>query len=138
MTDFQEIKHKSVTGVLALTTRTAFLQIISVIGNFFLTIFLAPEEFGVYFLVSAIVVFLNYFSDVGLAAALVQKHEVTREDIASTFTIQQIFVVGFSALALLFSDAIVSFYNLIYQIIIKCIRYCYENSVFEMKIRIGT
>ena len=112
MTDFQEIKHKSVTGVLALTTRTAFLQIISVIGNFFLTIFLAPEEFGVYFLVSAIVVFLNYFSDVGLAAALVQKHEVTREDIASTFTIQQIFVVGFSALALLFSDAIVSFYNL--------------------------
>lgn len=112
MTDFHEIKRKSVTGVLALTTRTAFLQIISVVGNFFLTIFLAPEEFGVYFLVSAIVVFLNYFSDVGLAAALVQKHEVSREDVASTFTIQQIFVIGFSVLALFFSNTIASFYNL--------------------------
>ena len=39
----------------------------------FLTIFLTPAVFGLFYVVSAIVAFLGYFSDVGRSAALIQK-----------------------------------------------------------------
>lgn len=112
MISTEEIKKKSVSGVIALTSRTAILQLVSLAGNFFLSIFLTPEEFGIYFIVSAIVVFLSYFSDIGLAAALIQKKEVNQDDLASTFTVQQVLVLVFSAIVFFFSAPIASFYRL--------------------------
>lgn len=109
----EEIKRRSVSGVLALTSRTAFLQIISFTGIFLLTIFLSPEVFGIFFVVSAIIAFLNYFSDIGLAAALIQKkEEITQADLKTTFTIQQVIVITVMVLALFFSQKIALFYNL--------------------------
>lgn len=107
-----EIKKRSVTGVLALTSRTGVLQLISFTGTFLLTIFLSPEIFGIFFVVSAIVAFLNYFSDIGLAAALVQSEEIDEVDYKTTFTIQQILVSGLVIVALLTSNKIAAFYDL--------------------------
>ena len=92
--EYQEIKHRSVSGVLALISRTFIVQIISFLATLALTIFLDPNIYGIYYLVSSVVNFLAYFSDVGLAAALIQKKEaVTKKDLATTFTIQQILVL---------------------------------------------
>jgi len=111
--DIGEIKKRSVAGVLALTSRTFVLQIISFTGTFLLTVFLAPEIFGIFFVVSAVVAFLNYFSDIGLAAALIQKKEkITNSDLKTTFTIQQILVTIAVLIALVFSTKIARFYNL--------------------------
>lgn len=111
--DLDEIKKRSVVGVLALTSRTAILQIISFTATFLLTIFLAPEVFGVFFLVTAMIAFLNYFSDIGLAAALIQKKEaVSDADLKTTFTVQQVLVGIIVILAFLFSRRIALFYNL--------------------------
>lgn len=88
-----EIKRRSVSGVLALVSRTFVVQIISFVATLALTIFLDPNIYGIFYLVSSVVNFLAYFSDVGLAAALIQKKEaVTKKDLATTFTIQQILV----------------------------------------------
>ena len=107
------IKKRSLKGVLALTSRTFLLQITSFFATFLLTIFLSPTIFGIFYLVSAIISFLGYFSDIGLAAALIQKKEdVTPDDLATTFTIQQI-IVGFVViLSFAFSSVIVDFYGL--------------------------
>ena len=103
-----DIKRRSVSGVIALTSRTAFLQIISFAGTFLLTIFLSPETFGVFFVVTAMVSFLNYFSDIGLAAALIQKNDlITRKDLVTTFTIQQI-LIGILVIIALASTQFVS------------------------------
>lgn len=110
--EIEDIKRRSVTGVLALTSRTGLLQIISFIGTFLLTIFLSPEVYGVFFIVSAIVAFLNYFSDIGLAAALVQKDKITEKDYQTTFVIQQGLVIFLSLVVLFFSQRIAVFYNL--------------------------
>lgn len=108
-----EIKGKIVGGVFALTTRTFILQIISFFSIFLLTILLTPSVFGVYFVVSAIISFLAYFSDIGLAAALIQKKtEPTDEDIISTFTIQQILIGLIVTISFAFSGSIIDFYNL--------------------------
>lgn len=111
--DIEAVKKRSVTGVIALTSRTLFLQVLTFIATFLLTVFLAPEEFGVFFIVSAVVNFLIYFSDIGLAAALIQrKKEINQKDLATTFTIQQTLVVTLVILSLLFSNKIASFYSL--------------------------
>lgn len=109
----EEVKRRAVSGVLALTSRTFVLQIISFLTTFLLTIFLAPSVFGVFFVVSAVISFLGYFSDIGLAAALIQKKEaITDNDLKTTFTIQQILVGIIVVLAMIFSITLTGFYNL--------------------------
>jgi O-antigen/teichoic acid export membrane protein len=110
--DIYTIKHKTVSGVVALTTRTMLLQIIGFVSMFLLTLFLDPSVFGVFYVVSSITSFLNYVSDIGLAAALVQKKEpLTDEDYSSTFTVQQILVGSVTIIALLLSPTIGKFYH---------------------------
>ncbi len=111
--DIALIKKRSLTGVVALTSRTFILQIISFAATFLLTIFLSPQIFGVFYVVSAIINFLGYFADIGLAAALIQKkEELTHEDLATTFTIQQILVGTAVVLAFIFSGPLADFYRL--------------------------
>jgi len=113
MQELEAVKKRSVVGVVALTSRTLILQLINFFSMFLLTIFLAPEVFGIFFVVSAIVNFLNYFSDIGLAAALIQKREkITPADLKTTFTIQQILVLFLVFISLFLSSKIVLFYKL--------------------------
>lgn len=111
--DIALIKKRSLTGIIALTSRTFLLQIIAFASTFLLTIFLSPQVFGIFYVVSAIINFLGYFSDIGLAAALIQKKEMlTDEDLSTTFTIQQILVGTVVAAALVFSQPVARFYGL--------------------------
>ena len=111
--DIALIKQRSIKGIFALTSRTFVIQIIGFLANFSLTIFLSPAIFGVFFLVSAAIAFLSYFSDIGLAAALIQKKEsITDEDLKTTFTIQQVLVLTVVIIALVLSQYIGAFYHL--------------------------
>jgi len=66
-----------------------------------------------FFAISELVAILGYFSDVGLAAALIQKREKpSLEDIRSTFTIQQILVVTLLLIVLLLTPFLRNFYNI--------------------------
>ncbi|PIP74677.1 MAG: hypothetical protein CO135_01400 [Candidatus Levybacteria bacterium CG_4_9_14_3_um_filter_35_16] len=107
------VTKRSINGVFALVSRTFVIQLITFVTNFLLTVFLSPTVFGVYFVVSAAIAFLGYFSDIGLAAALIQKKEqITDQELRTTFTIQQILVVTIVIIALLLSNFIGLFYNL--------------------------
>lgn len=111
--DIALITQRSIRGIFALTSRTFIIQIVSFLANFLLTIFLTPAIFGVFFVVSAAIAFLSYFSDIGLAAALIQKkEEISQEDLKTTFTIQQVLVLTVVIVALLSSNLIGSFYHL--------------------------
>jgi len=111
--EFTYIKGKIVGGVFALTSRTFLLQSVSFLANFILTILLTPSVFGVYFVVSAVISFLSYFSDVGLAAALIQEREKPTEDeLVSTFTIQQLLIGITVILSYALSGTIAQFYKL--------------------------
>ena len=100
--DLQEIKNKTTKNVLFLSLRNIGIQSISVIGFFLLTILLGIGEVGLFAIVAESVSILGYFSDIGLAAALIQKkNEVTKEELQTTFTIQQI-LVAISLIAIYF------------------------------------
>jgi O-antigen/teichoic acid export membrane protein len=111
--DIALVTKRSIKGVFALTSRTFVVQLVSFFSNLLLTIFLSPAVFGVYFVVSAAIAFLSYFSDIGLAAALIQKKEqITETELKTTFTIQQILVGMVVILALLISPLVANFYHL--------------------------
>jgi PST family polysaccharide transporter len=88
-----DIKKKSIKSVFSLTVRRVILRVIGQISFIVLAIVLTPLEFGVFAIVSFIVNFFGFFSDVGLAASLIQKKgELTKQDLQTTFTIQQMLV----------------------------------------------
>jgi len=91
--DLEVVKKRAVKGVVVLTGRTFFLSILSFLATGLLTVFLDPSQFGIFWMVSAVVNFLAYFSDIGLAAALIQKKEKIREeDLSTTFLVQELLV----------------------------------------------
>jgi len=110
------IKSRAVKGVAILTGRTFLLSVLSLFATGILTVYLDPSEFGVFWIVSAIVNFLAYFSDVGLAAALIQKKEkVLKADLNTTFIIQQILVILLLVLLFAASPYVQKFYTLTYE-----------------------
>ncbi len=111
--DIKEVTKRSIRGAFALTSRTFIIQLIGLATSFLLTILLDPSAFGVFFVVSAAIAFLSYFSDIGLAAALIQKKEpISEEELRVTFTIQQLLVVSLVVVAFFSLKFVGSFYNL--------------------------
>lgn len=111
--DLDLIRRKTVSGIVTFTLRSFFIQFFTFFATFVLTILLAPSVFGVFFVVSAILNLFVYFSDIGLAAALIQKKEnPTETDLKTTFTIQQIIIFSLVSAGLLLSGKIAQFYHL--------------------------
>jgi O-antigen/teichoic acid export membrane protein len=109
---FQHIKHRSASGLMVLISRSVFLQLVALGGFFFLSTFLTIEEIGLFFAVNEIIAILGYFSDIGLAAALIQRQKsLTLADIRTTFTIQQILVTILCLLVVLLTPRIATFFN---------------------------
>lgn len=110
--DTQMLKRRSIMGALAFTGRTALLQAVGLIAVFLLTVYLSPQEYGVFIIVDAVVGILVYFSDIGLAAALIQKKRpLTPKDLATTFTIQLLMVLVLVVTALGLSEVVTGFYD---------------------------
>lgn len=109
----ETVKERSVKGVVVLTGRTFLLQIIGLVAQLFLFAYLGRYEFGVFAIVSAIINFLVYFSDIGLAAALIQKKDKpTDTDLKTTFLVQQVLVFSLIAIVFLLSPLITKHYSL--------------------------
>lgn len=114
--DLQIVAKKSVKGIFALVSRSFLVQILTIVSNFVLTIYLEPSMFGVFFVVSAINVFLAYFQDIGLAALIIQKKETpTLEELRTTFTIQQILVFAIVITVFLFTPLIGHLFHLTHE-----------------------
>lgn len=108
--DLLTVRKRLVSGVFALASRTFILQAVSFGATFILTILLSPSAFGIFFVVSAVISFLSYFSDIGLAAALIQKKkDPDRQELVTAFTVQQ-GMVGILVVAAFFLSPLISRY----------------------------
>ncbi len=109
----ETVKERSVRGVVVLTGRTFILQIIGLVAQLFLFAYLGKYEFGVFAIVSAIINFLVYFSDIGLAAALIQKKEKPSDsDLKTTFLVQQVLVFAIIAVVVALTPLFTQKYSL--------------------------
>ncbi|MCB9802205.1 MAG: oligosaccharide flippase family protein [Pseudomonadales bacterium] len=87
----KSIHAKSIAGAASYFFRTLLVQGIGLVSVLVLSYYFSPEDFGLYGLVIQVIGILVFFSDIGLAATLVQKEEEpTLEEYRLAFTIQQL------------------------------------------------
>jgi O-antigen/teichoic acid export membrane protein len=102
MENLDDVKKKSIAGVVSYSLRTGMVYVIALIATLLLGVYLDPGEFGIYYIVLSVIGIFTFLSDVGLAAALVQsKTDPSKEDLATTFTVQQMLAVGIFLLILI-------------------------------------
>jgi len=107
------VKDRLVKGVVTLTTQYFILYIITFASQAVLTILLNPVQFGIFGILSSVKNFMSYFSDIGLAASLIQKKEkVTTEDLRTSFTVQQFLVISLLIILFLLTPTIKNIYHL--------------------------
>lgn len=114
MNDHETISHlkrKTLIGAVSYFLRSTFLQIIGFFSAVWVSFYFSPEQFGIYGLVQQIIGILIFVSDIGFAAALVQKkEEPTDLDYSTAFWMQQVLgwcIVGIACL-LIFSGVVAS------------------------------
>lgn len=114
--ELNEISRRAVSGVMVLTVRKFALKAVNYLGSIFLARLLLPEIFGIFAIVSFIITFFGFFSDVGLGAALIQKkNKLTQKDLAVTFTLQQLLVIAVTLVLWLTAPIFSGKYNLGFQ-----------------------
>lgn len=109
----EAIKKRAVKGAAILTGRMVLMQGVSFFATALLTVFLAPAEFGIFFVVSAVKNLLSYFSDIGFAPALIQKkEELTDSELKTVFTAQQVLIFIIIIIGFIFTPVIQNIYHL--------------------------
>jgi O-antigen/teichoic acid export membrane protein len=106
------LKRRTLISTISLFFQSGYSAALGLIANLVLTILLTPTIFGIYMTVLSLISLLNYFSDIGLAASLIQKKEVTDDDVKTTFTIQQILVVTIVTIGFFMTSFVKNFYHL--------------------------
>ncbi len=112
MNDLKKLKRKAFFSSLSLFFQSGYSAFLGLIANLVLTIILSPKIFGIYITLLSTISFLNYFSDIGLAASLIQKKEITDDDVKSVFTFQQILILSLISIGFFLGKLIVQFYRL--------------------------
>lgn len=110
--EIEVLKRRAVRGSFILLLRKFVLRFISFVGSVILARLLLPEIFGVFAIVNFVITFFQAFSDVGLGAALIQKEKISKNDLKTTFTFQQILVLILVLFIFFTSPLVVSFYKL--------------------------
>ena len=106
------LKRKTIISTISLFFQSGFSAVLGLIANLVLTILLSPAVFEIYFTILSMISVLNYFSDIGLAASLIQKKEITDDDVKTTFTVQQLLIISIITFAFIMTPFIMKFYNL--------------------------
>lgn len=107
------LKKKIAAGFLSLVFRKAILLAVNYITiNLLLARILPVQTIGIFNIANSILAFFAFFSDIGLAAALIQKKQISREDIKTTFTIQEILALIITVIILLTAPFLADYYNL--------------------------
>ncbi|NTU46134.1 oligosaccharide flippase family protein [Candidatus Roizmanbacteria bacterium] len=107
-----ELKKRSLISILSLFFQGGYSALLGLVANIVLTVLLTPHVFGIYITVLSIIAVLNYFSDIGLAASLIQKKELKEEDIRTTFTVQQVMIICVISIGFFITPFVQSFYKL--------------------------
>lgn len=111
--DSTNLKKKVISGFLSLTFRRAALLTLNFFTiNIILARVLPVSTIGIFNIANSVLAFFTFFSDIGLAAALIQKKEISKDDLKTTFTIQETLAFLITLIVVLAAPLFASFYKL--------------------------
>lgn len=107
------VNKKLIFGFLTLSFRKAILLVISFATiNLVLARILPVSVIGIFNIANSILAFFSYFSDIGLAGALIQKKEISLNDLKTTFTIQEALACVITLILIIIAPNLANFYGL--------------------------
>ncbi len=110
--DLKTINKRLISGFLSLSFGQAILLGLNFfVINIFLARILPVETIGVFNIGNTFISLFTFFSDIGLAAALIQKKEITDDDLRSTFLIQEILALALTLLIWFLAPFISQYYK---------------------------
>ena len=111
--DFETILRKAIRGAFSLTLRRVLLLVINFVSlNIVLAKILPVSTLGVFIIANSVLAFFTFFSDIGLAAALIRKAKIVQEDLKTTFTIQEILAIIITIIIFFLAPFFANSYNL--------------------------
>ncbi len=93
----QDLRRRTVRAVGATSFTSGLSKLISLLSTLVLARLLVPEDFGLMAIATTVTGFIGFFNEVGIGAAIVQKHDVRDSEINGCFGIA---ILASSALCL--------------------------------------
>lgn len=109
--ELKTMKSRSIFSVLSLLFQSSFSAVLGFGAFFMLTLTSNETILGIYGTVLASLSFFNYITNLGLAAALIQKKDVKQVDLNTAFYIQLFLVILAVGVGWLFDDQFLSGYQ---------------------------
>jgi len=109
--EIKNIKSRGFLSVVSLLGQSSYSAALGFAAFFILTLKSGVYLLGIYNTVLAMMSFLNYFTNLGLAAAIVQKKEVEEIDLNSAFYIQFFLSVLAVVIGFFLTDYLFKFYK---------------------------
>jgi len=106
-----QIKRRGVLSAGSLFFQSSFSAVLGFIAFFILTIKSGTYLLGIYNTVLAMMSFFSYFTNLGLAAAIIQKPEIKKEDLSTAFYIQLFLSVAAIIVGFFLTDYLFKFYK---------------------------
>ncbi len=106
-----DMKQRAIKGGIITSLSQGILFLLGMTSTVVLARMLMPEHFGLIGMVMAITVLIERFQDIGLGDAIVQKKEITHEQVSTLFWINSGICLLIASLIALSSKAVAWFYD---------------------------
>ena len=106
-----DIKKEMINGVFWSAIEKYSSLVVSIIISMILARLLSPQEYGVVAIATVIINFLQIFCTMGIGPAVIQRNDLTQQDINSIFTFSLCLGLILSVLLFAFSVPIANFYK---------------------------
>jgi O-antigen/teichoic acid export membrane protein len=106
-----DMKQRAIRGGMITSASQGILFLFGIASTVVLARMLIPEHFGVIGMVTAITVLIERFQDIGLGDAIVQKKEITHEQVSTLFWLNIGICLSLSVAVALCAKAVAWFYN---------------------------
>ncbi|NEX62735.1 lipopolysaccharide biosynthesis protein [Noviherbaspirillum galbum] len=105
------LSSKGISAVFWGSFGSALRAVLQIVTQVILARILGPSEYGIFAIASIVLSFSKFFSDVGISYGLIQKKEVSEDDIRFVFTWQLILGATVAALVYLFAGPLAAFFK---------------------------
>jgi PST family polysaccharide transporter len=105
------MKHRAISGGIITSASQVVMFVLRLASIMVLARLIGPEHFGLIGMVTALTVLIEKFEDLGMGDAVVQRREITHEQVSNLFWINMSLCALITVLVALSSKAIAWFYN---------------------------
>lgn len=105
------VSQKTIQGVGWVSISQVIRQIFTILISVCLARLLTPKDFGLIAMIVVVTNFINIFKDFGLTYAIIQKKDLTQEQLSTSFWLNVFVGLVLALILFTVSSAVASFYN---------------------------